>query len=222
MVNRTYCDVAVDIREKLFRRCPSRESPITEQQLAQEFGVSRTIVREALQVMDTHGLLERRKSKGLFFKTPTTADIVWLYDVRSALEGFACRLAAERIQPQDIKKMRANIAEYNRLLSTSCHSEWIKIDLIFHRKIVEISGNPWLLKLMDDSNLIHRTFISCLPSLYEKAPETPFPHERILETFEKKEGADECEKIMHNHVQWSKRRLLEVALDIKIDAFNNL
>src|SRR5688500_10178007 len=70
--------------------------PMPELVLAQEFGVSRTPIREALKQLENEGLVEIRPRVGTFVRTPTRREIVELFQLKESLEGLAANLLARR------------------------------------------------------------------------------------------------------------------------------
>ena len=206
------------VREKLFLSRPSEDNPITEQQLADELGVSRSPVRDALRVMDDIGVLERKKKKGVYLKPPSLEKLLALYDVRSVLEGLAARLAATKIKAKDITALRDIVKEYHNRPKNNDVEKWSEPDWKFHEKIIELSGNPWLKNIMDDFDITGKTFRVCTPDLCETVSETPFPHEMIIDALVKGDP-DECDQILRDHIQYAKRGLMERVFGARLNVF---
>src|SRR5687768_11444608 len=70
---------------------------LKEERLAQDLGISRTPVREALQRLNTEGLVQARPNRGTFVRAYEPAELDELYELRALLEGHAARRAAERL-----------------------------------------------------------------------------------------------------------------------------
>ena len=81
----------------LFTHKAFEDNPLTERHLADHFQTCRTPIRDALQLLELDGLVERRRKNGLYLKKPTQKLISDLYDVRIALEALAVRLAARTV-----------------------------------------------------------------------------------------------------------------------------
>lgn len=150
-----------------------------EVQLAAEIGVGRSSVREAVRLLARDGLLDVRHGSGTFVAEPPAgspgvdrllrrARLLEVYEVRRALEVEAARLAAQRVRPEDIGRLRAGLARRQELLGGH-PAEFVEADLAFHRAIVELSGNALLLDL----------FAAAEPVLCEAITEM-FRHERAL------------------------------------------
>ncbi|MBP2020041.1 GntR family transcriptional repressor for pyruvate dehydrogenase complex [Symbiobacterium terraclitae] len=134
-----------------------------ERQLAEEFGVSRAAVREALSALDLMGLIEVRQGEGTFVRAVTEEALVTpmallvamvrdeelgvdMVEVRAALEAEAAYLAAQRREPEDLVAMEEAIAEMEAALRTgdlAAEADWK-----FHHAIATASGNGVLLQIM--------------------------------------------------------------------------
>ncbi|MGV9848224.1 FadR/GntR family transcriptional regulator [Streptomyces sp. NPDC003442] len=137
--------------------------------LAAELGVGRSSVREAVRLLAHDGLVEVRHGSGTYAARPPApagegdmrrllrrARLREVYEVRRALEVEAARLAAGRIRPEDIGRLRDQLALREERAGGD-PSAFIDADLAFHRTVVELSGNAVLLGL----------FTSVLPVLHE-------------------------------------------------------
>ena len=120
---------------------------LLEVSLSEQLEVSRTPIREALIVLAEEGLVDYRPNRGYVVHTFTLSYIKDAYVVREALEGLACRLAAERgIDEATFCKMDDLLQRSDHILATRGLSKEMRIPLRevndqFHRFIVEASGN---------------------------------------------------------------------------------
>ena len=91
---------SVDLIEDLRRRIATHEIPpgarLPEQQVAEEYGVTRTRVRDALSALDERGLIDRIPNRGAVVARLDAAELAHIYDAREVLEGLCARLATER------------------------------------------------------------------------------------------------------------------------------
>jgi GntR family transcriptional regulator, transcriptional repressor for pyruvate dehydrogenase complex len=136
----------------------------SEQNLADQFEVSRNVVREALKVLQERGLVQVLDGSGAFVAHPNSEQttialgryirligassaIDALYETRISLEGFNARLAAQRATAEQIKElesyldlMRANIKS---------HETWTEADLDFHVSVARATNNPFQAMLLE-------------------------------------------------------------------------
>ncbi len=138
---------------------PDQRLP-TEQQLAERFGVSRTVVREAVSRLKSMGLVVSRQGAGVFVAPrgqarPLAFDpsvlqslesVVHVVEVRRALEGEVAALAAQRITPAKARALRAALQKLDAAVADG--ADGVEEDLAFHRCIAQATGNPQFERLL--------------------------------------------------------------------------
>jgi DNA-binding GntR family transcriptional regulator len=100
-----------DMRRRIIKGDIEPGAPLSELALAEEFGVSRTPVREALKQLQTEGLVEIRPRVGTFVTTPSRREITELFEMKELLEGAAARLLARRGRVAEIDLLERNLRE---------------------------------------------------------------------------------------------------------------
>ncbi len=138
---------------------PDQRLP-TEQQLSEQFGVSRTVVREAVSRLKSMGLLVSRQGAGVFVAPagqaralafdPTVLQsldsVVQVVEVRRALEGEVAALAAQRITPAKARAVREALERLDATVATG--ADGVEEDLAFHRSIAQATDNPQFERLL--------------------------------------------------------------------------
>lgn len=137
-------------------------SRLTQDELCERFGVSRTPIREALRQLQARNLVVVIPNKGATVRIPTRKELMDVYDLRSEIEGYACELAAERVSQEAIEQL--NEAQ-RRLLglvasleedrsedggSAAIHVQLNRANDDFHRIIHQAAGNDRLYQLTQD------------------------------------------------------------------------
>ncbi|HIE44177.1 MAG TPA: GntR family transcriptional regulator [Candidatus Omnitrophica bacterium] len=179
---------------------------LTEEELASRFNVSRTPIREILKSLEQEGLIETRRKRGIFFRRFTQKEVEEVFDVRSVLEGFAAKLAATRIKKRDIEQLGRYSRRYMEEQKKGNRRKAEFVDRLFHEKILEISGNTYLSKIVKKVRMINTSFY--LHHDYPPEDPTPYSHERIVEVL--KAGVpEECERVVQGHIQWPKEEILK-------------
>jgi len=117
---------------------------LMEVYLAEQMGVSRTPVREAIRKLEADGLVMMEPRRGTRVAEISVKDIVDVLEVRSALDRLATGLAAKRIQPAQIKQLEAIHKQYAGYVQKENIEGAIKKDIEFHDIIYTASGNPRL------------------------------------------------------------------------------
>jgi GntR family transcriptional repressor for pyruvate dehydrogenase complex len=128
----------------------------TEAALAEQFGVSRTVVREAVSRLKSLGLLDSRQGSGVYvraagveplrFEMPHVASreaVIQMVELRRALEAEVAALAAERRTPEDVQRIRQAIDSLHAAVAAGGNGA--DEDVRFHRAIAEAARNPFLI-----------------------------------------------------------------------------
>lgn len=144
------------------RLLPGQKLP-TEKELCEKFAVSRTALREAMQMLSAKGLVTIRKGSGIYVNDFTELDasknmslflelnfnenyVLHLVHVRQILEPENARLAARNRSVEDLEILEKNILEFSdNSISAGRHAQ---LDLEFHQKIADASGNPVISLIM--------------------------------------------------------------------------
>ena len=147
--NQVYRQVREDL---LAGRWQSGEK-LSELKLADELGVSRNPVREALLELASEGLLERISGLGCRVPACDIESVTEMYQLREALEGQAARLACDHAGRAQCKELADLAAAISSLAESKDDAELRKDDNRFHRLLVELSGNRALLRSWEVNHL---------------------------------------------------------------------
>ena len=116
--------------------------------LSRELGVSQASVREALQHLESAGLVVKYPNRGSYVIALTAEDLVAIYQLRQELEPMACALAAERMGPESLDALQACIQEMQTAAKQHNYRAHSNADQRFHRLIWEAQPNRYLEKLL--------------------------------------------------------------------------
>lgn len=136
----------------------------SEHVLADQFDVSRNVIREALKILQERQLIDTQNGNGTFIRSPnpdatrdalsrylrligTDSSIKALYETRRILEGANARLAAQRADDEDLERLAACLTRMRE--STNSIEDWSEADLDFHRAIARATHNPFLTVLLE-------------------------------------------------------------------------
>jgi DNA-binding GntR family transcriptional regulator len=188
---------------------------LRQEALADEFGVSRTPVREALRKLEATGLIELRPHRGALVRHPTTREIREAYEVRAELEGLAAELAATRIQDAQLDRLREAERLFRRSIGTLLASrrpgprppentlaDWERANDLFHVAVQEAAGNERLRSMLAD---LQRSFPRRLTWLVladssHLLEENVEQHAAVLRAIERRD-AIEARRLMNEHVR---------------------
>lgn len=115
---------------------------IIQEQLAQALGVSRQPVQQALLLLRNQGVLQDAPGRGLIVAPLDPDHVRHVYEVRAAIEGLACHLAAQWRADQARKQGPALIEAGRKAVASGAVSRMIAADIQFHEFLYTLSGNP--------------------------------------------------------------------------------
>lgn len=182
--------------------------------LAEEYGVSRTPIREALRTLQASGLVELHPHRGALVRAPSAREIRDAYEVRAELEGLAAELAALRIMQPQLEELRTAQAQFREALdrladrrpaddgSPTEIDRWRKANDGFHRAIQAAAANDVLESMLAH---LHRNFPrdltrTVLRESVTLLAENVQEHEDILGAIERRDAA-QARTLMHEHVR---------------------
>ena len=154
--------------------------------LAEELGVSRTPLREALRMLQGEGLVEARPNRRVRVAPISAGDLEELYAVRVALETQAVKLAVPRMTPEDIARLEGSIAEMAHYAQQRDMRRWLVPHAEYHRRLTERAGDRFeglLSQLYDHGERYRRLHIGYGPSAWATAD-----HRDILDAVKAGDG----------------------------------
>jgi DNA-binding GntR family transcriptional regulator len=172
---------------------------LVETELAERLHASRTPVRESLQRLAKDGLVASRNRRW-FIVEPTLKDIGDIYDVRTALEAHAARLASERVTDQQIDDLFK--ALYSRGAAGPGMSDFVTSNEVFHTLIVDIADNPRLSAATEQSKRFY--FNTQVAHFYtpDELATSHQQHKVLAEAIRDRDG-DAADRITRVHIMHS-------------------
>ncbi|MFF0475980.1 GntR family transcriptional regulator [Streptomyces sp. NPDC004284] len=140
--------VYVELRERIIEGDYPAGLRLVEREIADDLRVSRVPVREAMQRLESEGFLTVQPRRGSVVAEFGPEDAAYLFDVRENLEGLAARLAARNATPAPLRDLERLLARARKAAESGRLREAVSLNADFHRRIVELSGNPLLADLM--------------------------------------------------------------------------
>lgn len=181
---------------------------LVETRLAEEIGVSRTPVREAIRQLEREGLVTSIPNKGVVVNGISEEDVEDIYHIRSLTEGLAVRWAAERIDEEQRRQLEetAELMEYYTLKNNM--EQVAKLDARFHTLIYESCKSKVLRHIL--STLLYYVHQARLGSLKvpQRAQQALKEHKAILDAVLSGKG-EEAEVLMTEHVKNAMLNLLK-------------
>ena len=120
---------------------------LDERQLAQDFGISRTPVREAMAQLEREGFVRSVPRRGVYVVRKTKQEVIELIQAWAALESMAARLITEHASDEDIAGLRRMFATFEGDKLHAQLDDYSEVNIAFHQSIIELSGNQALIRL---------------------------------------------------------------------------
>ncbi len=143
-----YEEVAELLRERIFNRELGPGSWIDELKLAEEYGISRTPLREALKVLATEGLVTMKVRRGAYVTEINEKDLTDVYHLLGLLESDAVAVVASEGTDIQIKELQSLHNELEKAVSN--RERFFEINQAFHMRLLEIANNRWRDQMVAD------------------------------------------------------------------------
>ncbi|WP_432950598.1 GntR family transcriptional regulator [Kribbella sp. CA-253562] len=171
--------VLSELRRRIVDGDYAQGERLTENRLADDFGVSRNPVREALRVVESEGFVEILPRRGAVVATLDETAIRDLFAVRKQLETLAAGLAAERATEDDVARLRALLVEANKATEAGDLARVAELNSALHVAVIDISGNRWLASL--SSAMYHHVHWVFRVGAAQRAPHSWEEHIRLVD-----------------------------------------
>ena len=184
-------------------------SSVSETSLAEDLGVSRTPIREALKQLQTEGLLEIRPPVGTFVAVPSRRDLTELFQMKEILEGAAARLMAQRGRVPELDLLEGNVAESRTAVSDGDTERYVKLVHEYHDLIVTGADNSKLqthYRLLMNQ-LVYDRLVRTSLAQPGRILESEAEHDHILKLISAKD-AYSAERATREHVRSSHQALM--------------
>ncbi len=192
------------LKEKLITCVYPPGSLLNEVQLAQEYGVSRTPVREAIGRLENDGYIKVLPKKGIYVTEISISDVMQIFQARLELEPVALKLAAPYLNREEINMFKERLNDDTLSLSDS-----LRLDTAMHLFIIEHCGNRYIIEIMrkvfDDSTRI----VIASKQNQVKIHNAKKEHTQILDSLLNKDDINLTAELMRAHIETCKRTSLD-------------
>lgn len=134
--------IADELRDRILRGDLKPREIISETRWGQRLGAAQASVREAINLLVAEGLVRKEPGRSARVTALTSADVAHVYSVREVLEGLAARLITRRMP--DLGPLEEAVEAMRNAALDGDLRRAIEADLVFHLRLCELSGNPFL------------------------------------------------------------------------------
>ena len=196
------------IKDKIIWHKIKMGERVIDKKLAEELGVSRSMVRQVLTIFVKEELLIMVPRNGFYVREITEKEIEGIYNIRKILEAYATELAVPKINSRDI----AEVEEVFKKAKTDIEKEkvksFIETDAKLHKLLINNCGNEYLKKTINGYNNRYAFYRVVDLSRVERAKESYFEHYEIFEAVKKKNVKLSAE-LMTKHIENAKNIILK-------------
>src|SRR5262245_60937130 len=202
-------DAVQALREAILDGRLASGSRLRQVALADELGISRTPLREALGHLQHEGLIELLPSGGVRVIALELQEAVDLYDVREVLDGLAARLAASRANPEALAALKKCLARMKRCVDRGDANHWFAPHVEFHEGILRAASNAPLKRQASLVRLSIQRFHPLLLSTPDRLAQANREHEEILAAIVAHDG-EAAERVARAHIASAKEIVLKL------------
>jgi DNA-binding GntR family transcriptional regulator len=123
---------------------------LDERSLAEEFGISRTPVREAMAQLEREGFVRTVPRRGVYVVRKTKAEVIEMITAWAALESMAARLVTEKASAEEIASLRKMFATFENGRVRAHLDEYSEVNIEFHQTLIRLSRNGVLVELAEN------------------------------------------------------------------------
>jgi DNA-binding GntR family transcriptional regulator len=183
-------------------------SRLVESRIADQLGISRTPLREALHKLEREDWIEKIPSGGFRVVTLTARDIEETFGIRSVLEAYAARLAAENCRRKDLIPLEKQIQKFRECLDSDPSGDQLQaINTRFHDLLYALSRSPKLIQMIGRLRAQISRFRKIILKQEDYAIQSNADHIRMVEAIKKRDG-DGVELLVRQHILKGKQAVL--------------
>lgn len=194
-----YQEVAERLRQRIFAHELLPGTWVDEQKLAEQYGISRTPLREALKVLASEGLVILKPRRGCYVTEISPQDLDDIFPLIALLEGRCAAEAVAKMTPADLEQLTAIHERLELSAREERIADFFEANQEFHKTIQELANNRWLLQVIQDLRKVLKLSRLHSLSLEGRLQQSLEEHRAILAAL-KAGDAPQVEKAMHDHL----------------------
>jgi len=171
---------------------------LDEHQLAQDFGISRTPVREAMAQLEREGFVRSVPRRGVYVVRKTKREVIEMITAWAALESMSARLITQHANSDEIATLRRMFATFEDGAVRAHLDEYSDVNIEFHQTIIRMSGNKVLIELAENLFTHMRMIRRKTIGEKDRADRSIRDHMNIIEALEARDTA-RAEELVRNH-----------------------
>lgn len=204
-----YQEVAERLRQKIFAHELTPGTWIDEQKLAEQYGISRTPLREALKVLASEGMVDLKPRRGCYVTEISRQDLDDIFPLIALLEGRCAAEAVRRARTAEIRELKTIHERLEAAARDGRIDAFFEANQEFHKRIQELANNRWLLSVIQDLRKVLKLSRMHSLSLEGRLQQSLEEHRGIMAALEAGD-AIKVEKLMHDHLLSGREALVKM------------
>jgi DNA-binding GntR family transcriptional regulator len=196
------------IREAIINGTLKPRERLMEIQMAEELGVSRTPIREALRKLELEGFIVMVPRKGAYVADVSLKDVADVFEIRAALEALAAGLAAERITDEEMEEMERLLVEKGEAINNCDMERLVEVDTKFHEAIYQASRNQRLFTIINNLREQIQRFRATSLSFPGRMKQSLEEHRKIVEAIQSR-SVNRARQVAQEHIENAENSMLE-------------
>ncbi|MDD2852535.1 MAG: GntR family transcriptional regulator [Desulfuromonadaceae bacterium] len=180
---------------------------VSEPELAEQYGISRTPIREAFRQLESEGYLTVIPRRGAVVSEFTAKDIEEFYAIKSIMEGYAARCACEKLSTKDLNRLQAINDKLAELAKTGDIKHFFKVHNDFHELFIKAANNEKLHELIAGLVTKFQRLRFTSLSLPGRMMISVLEHEKIIDAFRAK-NPDLAEVLVRTNAEYGGKVLM--------------
>jgi len=176
------------IREAILKGDLKPGEKVAEPELAEQFGISRTPIREAFRQLESEGYLTVVPRKGAVVAALSERDVQEFYEVKSILEGYAAELAAKNLSDKELAKLESINERLKQLANDGDVKSFYKIHNEFHEMFLKAANNTKLYELIKQLGMKFSRMRMASLSVDGRMAISVAEHDKLLDAFRQHDG----------------------------------
>ena len=182
---------------------------IIQDKLAQELGVSRTPLVNALKKLEHEKIVAAIPRRGFFVRLFTKQEMVQIFELREVLEGLIARRVAAQITDMEITTLRHFFSDFQQDEQLKDLKQYAHEDRHFHSFLIEVGGKGFLADILETYNILTLSYQMIAQEGLVRAPQETLPeHLAIIDAISRRDTV-EAETRIRRHLQTSREQLLK-------------
>ncbi|MDP1612649.1 MAG: GntR family transcriptional regulator [Sulfuritalea sp.] len=187
------------LREQIYDHRLAPGQRLDEAVLAEQLGISRTPLREALKVLSAEGLVDLQPHKGCFVSELSLRDLEEIFPIMATLEGRVAREVAAKRTPAQLKTLDALHEKLEKHAAAGDVNRYYETNYVFHNEMQECAGNRWLQIVIGDLRKLLKLSRHHSLRLEGRLASSLAEHRALMQALHRQD-ADAAEQVMRDHL----------------------